>query len=333
MPTAIGKKKSKISSVADIRLNGMIDLEDADPDIPIGPNGKPQDSYFRHWPLERRIEKYNEFNQKFDLRIDPDLVEGFSHRLHWDEHPAVWRLRDADLSLEDRIAVTIHFSFSNEKWTNFTTILDHGWDALHDLFANERAARSDLFQIYYPKGTNVREWLIEAPRKIAKVVAPIVAEFDRPLTMMEYAKIQERVLKEQFGFRSALYPCKNTARYLAMPRPDLVDPNSVLIGGTGHFRGMMYVFGPPNIDGKLKYSIGSNGEFVPENKYTKLWIERMETLMNHSDDPIHTHKFLNHEDQLCWFSKFVERKYGHKPPAKNYPRIWIFPDDFSLRVQ
>jgi len=332
MPTTTYKKKSEISPTSDIRLSGLIDLEDADPDIIIGTNGKPQDSYFRHWPLERRIEKYNEFNRKFDRREDPDLVEGFSHRLHWDEHPAVWRLRDADLSLENRIAITIHWSFSNEKWTNLLTLLDHGWDALEGLFATERHARSDLFQIYYPKGTIVRDWLITEPRKIAKVLAPLMEEFERPLSMMEFAKMMEKVLKEQWGFRGPLYPCKNTARYLAMPRPDLVDPNSVLIGGTGHFRGMMYVFGPPNIDGKLTYSIGANGEFVPENKYTHIWVERMEMLMNHPNDAIQRQHWLNHEDNLCWFSKFVERKFGHKPPARSFPRIWMFPDDFSLKV-
>jgi hypothetical protein len=322
----------KLASTTKSITDGFIDLEDTDPNIPIGSNGKPQGSYFEHWPLERRIEKYNEFNRKFDLRVDPDLVEGFSHRLHWDEHPAVWRLRDADLTLEERIAVTIHWSFSNEKWTNLLTILDHGWDALDGLFTTERHARSDLFQIYYPKGTNVKQWLIDAPRQIAKDVAPIVAKYDRPLTMMEYAKIQEKVLKEKYGFRGPLYPCKNTARYLAMPCPHLVDPDSVLIGGTGHFRGMMYVFGPPNIDGRLKYSIGKMGEFLPENSYTEMWIDRMNILINHPGDPIHTHKFLNHEDQLCWFSKFVERKHGHKPPAKEFPRVWMFPDDFSLKV-
>lgn len=258
-------------------------------------------------------------------------MEGFSHRLHWDEHPAVWRLRDAELSLEERIAVTIHFSFSNEKWTNLTTILDHGWDSLSQLFETERHARSDLFQIYYPKGTSVKEWLVNEPRKIAKVMAPIVAKYDRPLTMMEYAKIQEKVLKEQFGFRSALYPSKNTARYLAMPRPDLVDPNTELVGGTGHHAGMMYLFGPPNLGSKISYEIGPNGEFVPTSKGGHEWIERMNILMNHLGDPINKHKFLNHEDQLCWFAKFVERKHGHKPPARIFPRIWIFPDDFSLR--
>jgi hypothetical protein len=116
-----------------------------------------------------------------------------------------------------------------------------------------------------------------------------------------------------------------------MPRPNLVDPNSVLVGGTGHFRGMMYVFGPPNIDGKLKYSIGEGGEFVPENQFTNLWLEQMNTLISHSGNPIQRHQWLNTEDQACWFSKFVERRMGHKPPARNFPRIWMFPDDFSLR--
>lgn len=330
LPTTSSSPKQ--ASTATNITDGFIALGDTDPNIPIGSNGKPQDSYFRHWPLERRIEKYNEFNRKFDLRVDPDLVDGFSHRLHWDEHPAVWRLRDADLTLEERIAITIHWSFSNEKWTNLVTLLDHGWDALEDLFATERHARSDLFQVYYKKGTVVRDWLIHEPRKIAKAIAPIVAKYDRPLTMMEYAKIQEKVLKEEWGFRGPMYPCKNTARYLAMPCPHLVDPDSVLIGGTGHFRGLMYIFGPPNIDGKLRYSIGKSGEFFAENRYTEMWMDQMNTLISHPGNPVRRHQWLNAEDQTCWFSKFVERKHGHKPPAKNFPRIWMFPDDFSLKV-
>jgi len=309
----------------------LINLEDTDPNIPLGKNGKPQDTYFRHWSLERRLAKFNEFSCKFDLREDPDLVDGFSHRLHWAEHPAVWRLRDADLSLEERIALTIHWSFSNEKWTNFLTILEKGWDSLEDLFEEERVARNDLFQVYYPKGTKVRQWLIETPRLIAKEMVSAFTGLNRPMTMMEYAKIQEKVLKDKFGFRSALYPSKNTARYLAMPRPDLVDPESVLIGGTGHFRGMMYVFGPPNIDGKLKYSIGSTGEFIADNKHTHNWMEQMQTLAEYPGNPRKYHMWLNLEDTACWFSKFVERKHGNKPPAKTFPRIWMFPEDFSLK--
>jgi hypothetical protein len=203
---------------------------------------------------------------------------------------------------------------------------------LRDLFATERHARSDLFQIYYPKGTIVKEWLVTEPPKIAKILAPIVEAYDRPLSMMEFAKIQERVLKDHFGFRSPLYPSKNTARYIAMPRPDLVDPDSILVGGTGHFRGMMYVFGPPNLDGKLKYKIDSLGQFIPQNKHTAVWVSNMEAVINYPGDPIHTHKWLNHEDNFCWFSKFVERKHGHKPSARTFPRIWIFPNDFSLRA-
>jgi hypothetical protein len=298
---------------------------------PIGKNGKPQDSYFRHWSLERRIEKYMEFIEKFDRREDPDLVEGFSHRLHWAEHPAVWRLREENLSLEERIAVTIHWSFSNEKWTNLLTILDKGWDALKPLFEEERCARSDLFQVYYTKGTKVKEWLIEEPRKIAKEVAPYFDGLNRPMTIMEYAKIQEHILKTKFGFRSCLYPSKNTARYLAMPCPHIVDPESIIIGGTGHFRGLMYIFGAPNLDGKLKYHIGPDGAFIADNKHTYNWIHQMNTLISWRNNPLQYQKWLCTEDTTCWFSKFVERKHGDKPQPRKFPRIWMFPDDFSLK--
>ena len=157
-------------------------------------------------------------------------------------------------------------------------ILEKGWDTLPELFEQERCSRSDLFQIYYSKGTKVKEWLVEKPRQISKDLLPMFEGKNRPLTIMEFAKNMETVLKQKYNFRSCLYPCKNVARYIGMSHPHLVDPESIIIGGTGHFRGLMYIFGTPNLDGKLKYHIDSQGEFIPDNKHTLTWMEQMDTL-------------------------------------------------------
>ena len=148
--------------------------------------------------------------------------------------------------------------------------------------------------------------------------------------MMEFAKILEKYFKEHQNFRSPLYPCKNTARYVAMSRPDLVDPESILFGGTGHFDGMMQIFGGPNLNGKVKYSIDKDGQFIAENKYAEMWIEQMNILANHPNNPMTSQKMLNVEDKTCFFYKHIAISHDIKSPTKRIPYTWIFDGAFNL---
>ena len=109
----------------------------------------------------------------------------FSHRLHWHEHPYCDEMRDVD-DLHKRIWYTMVFSFSNEHWLTFRTLRDHGVEAVKKRFETERHARSDLFQIYYPKGTKVKDWLVEVPQQIAEDCYTIL-QSNRKLKMMELA--------------------------------------------------------------------------------------------------------------------------------------------------
>jgi hypothetical protein len=285
----------------------------------------------RNWTQEERFEKFFEFLDKFDKREDPllrDEYQIFSHRRSWADNPFTHRFRDVDMTLAEKIALTVHFSFSNEKWVNVVTIQEKGWDALPPLFEEERASRSDLFQIYYKKGTIVKDWLVTEPPKIGEVLAPMMTS---RFTMMEFAKMMESVLKEQWGFRSPLYPCKNTARYLAMTWPELVDPSTTLYGGTGHFDGLQQIFGPPYLNGKVQYSIDKDGLFVPENNYAKMWLQQMEILTSRYPH-VSPHPWLDMEDKTCFFYKHIAISHGIKSPTKRIPRNWIVPDDFSFKV-
>lgn len=286
----------------------------------------------RCWTQQERLDKFCEFLDKFDAREDPllrDEYQIFSHRRSWADNPFTFYFRDKDLSMEDRLALTLHFSFSNEKWTNIVSIYEKGWDSLYDLFEEERAARSDLFQIYHVKGTIVRDWLITEPRKIAKRLDKVSSE--KRWTMMGWAKMAEAVLKEEWGFRSPLYPCKNAARYLAMTWPEMIEPTSVLYGGTGHFDGLMQIFGEPYLNGKVKYSVDEYGEFVPENKHAQSWLNQMERLVAEYPD-ISPNPWLDFEDKTCFFYKHIAISHGIKKPTKSIPREWIVPDDFSFEV-
>jgi hypothetical protein len=299
-------------------------------------NGKPTDSWMKDWTQEERFDKFFEWCQAFDKREDKLLKEDyqiFSHRLHWHEHPFV----DVMQSITDnkmRLFYTLIFSFSNEHWGTLMSLMNDGIDVTRERFKTQRHARNDLFQIYYPKGTNVKDWLIDGPMKAAEDMHTILdepAKMGRPFTMMEFAKRLEAYFKEHQNFRSPLYPCKNTARYMAFAYPHLVDPESVLFGGTGHFDGMQQIFGGTNLNGKVKYEIGLNGEFTATNKYGIMWLEQMNLLANDIRNPMTVQKMLNVEDKTCFFYKHIAISHGVKSPTKRIPYTWIFPQEFSLK--
>ena len=297
---------------------------------------KPKDSWMKDWSQEDRLDKFFEFCRVFDDRQDPllrDEYQIFSHRLHWDEHPYCYQFKEIDSNIY-RMFYTLVFSFTNEHWGTITKLKQEGREATRKHFETHRHARNDLFQIYYPKNTIVKDWLLDGLWKAANETKYLLDEVEqgekRPYTMMEFAKKLEAYFKEHQGFRSPLYPCKNTARYVAMTWPHLVDPESVLFGGTGHFDGMHQIFGGVNVNGKVKYDIGINGEFIPQNRYADLWLEQMDTLAKHPKNPMVRQRWLNCEDKTCFFWKRVAIHHGEKKPTKNIPYGWIFPTDFNL---
>jgi len=157
---------------------------------------KPKESWMKNWTQEQRTEKFFEFCRAYDQREDSLLknnYQQFSHRLHWDECPFVYlitRINDPKLILN----ACLLFSFTNEHWQTFQTWYDHGPNGLRERFKNNRACRSDLFQIYYPKGTIVTDWLVKIPSIAANDLKDTLVSLKRPYSMMEYAKILNKYL-------------------------------------------------------------------------------------------------------------------------------------------
>jgi hypothetical protein len=116
-----------------------------------------------------------------------------------------------------------------------------------------------------------------------------------------------------------------------MAYPHLVDPETPLYGGTGHFQGLQQIFSGSYLNGKVKYSIGKDGEFIAENKYAETWLEQMEKLVNDPRNPMTSQKWLNIEDKTCFFYKHIAITHGVKSPTKRIPYTWIFPETFSLK--
>jgi hypothetical protein len=282
--------------------------------VPMPPlkNGKPTMSWMRLWSQEQRTEKFFEFCRAYNKREDSllrDNYQQFSHRLHWDECPFV----DEVSHIENPRQVLhdcILFSFTNEKWDTYKAsqrgMLSEYVKEGHTM------SRHDLFQIYYPKGTNVATWLQIAPWIVADALYRKL-NVNTPHTMMEFARILDDYFVEFLGFRSALYACKNVARHVAMTHPEWVDPDSFLHGGTGFFDGLLQVF-----------------DYKPKD-HDILWTH-MSYLKSHRLNPIEKHQFLNIEDKLCFFYKHIAMRQGIKKQTKQIPYEWVYPTNWSLKT-
>ena len=295
-------------------------------------NGKPTRSWMWKWTQDERLEKFFEFCREFDKREDRllrDDYQIFSHRLHWHEHPFVDLMKNVSDPV-DRLYYALVFSFTNEHWRNLTYLINHGEEFMREHFKYNRHARSDLFQIYYPKDTNVKEWLLTGPLKAAKALHHHL-ENGKRYTMMGFAKVLEAHFKKEQNFRSPLYPCKNAARYLAMSFPHLIDPESVLFGGTGHFDGMHQIFDGKYLNGKVKYEIDADGEFIVKNAQGVEWLRQMKVLCEDRRNPMTCQKMLNVEDKSCFLWKHIAISHEVKNPTKRIPYTWIFPKDFFLK--
>jgi len=304
-------------------------------DVEYDERGKPKQSWMKDWTQEERTEKFFEFCREYDLRRDSllrDNYQQFSHRLHWHECPFVDEVKEI-LNSQIVLEACLIFSFTNEHWQTFRTWRSGGADAMRHRFLIERHARSDLFQIYYPKNTNVKEWLCNVPKDfVEKNSKKIFTSRNRPYTMMELAKILNEIFVKDYGFRNAMYPCKNAARHIAMSHPEWADPDSFLHGGTGYFDGLSQLFNCPNLMSKSKYKIDEYGEYIALNDAAKMQVEHMNYLKTHSSNPIHTHQYLNLEDKLCFFYKHIAITQGVKPTTKQILYDWVYPNNWSLKT-
>jgi len=83
---------------------------------------------------------------------------------------------------------------------------------------------------------------------------------------------------------------------------------------------------------KVKYEVSEDGSYISANKSCQQFMDMMIYLYNHSDNPIHTHKFLNLEDKLCFFYKHIAITNGIKHTTKQIPYDWVYPKNWSLRT-
>ena len=293
---------------------------------------KPKESWMKNWTQKQRTAKFFDFCVAYDKREDSllkDNYQQFSHRLHWHECPFV----DEVSKIKDPLTVLnacVLFSFTNEHWQTYLAWKNN---ALKErMESNVRHARSDLFQIYYPKGTDVKKWLMTGPSRCAESMHNLLGSKNRPYTMMEFAKLLNTHFVDDQGFKNAMYPCKNAARHVAMSHPEWVDPESFLHGGTGFFDGLSQVLACPNYMSKAQYQIDENGQYIPTNKAGHEFVQHMKYLVEHPLNPIKKQKYLNVEDKLCMYYKHLAIRNGVKQQTKQIPYEWVYPSNWSLKT-
>ncbi len=290
-----------------------------------------------HLDIEERVACYFRFLRAWDKREDPllrDVVQQFSHRLHWDEHPFIDYVRQVDDPFM-WMWQTLLFSFTNEKWDTFMALWAGGEDELRARLEDEdyRPARSDLFQIYYPKGTKTRQWLVDGTKKAAREMCYHIVHPNRPMGIMNLAYKMRDYFQEKQGFTNALYPCKNFSRYLAMAFPEIVDPESYVHPGTGSFRGLHQIFGGKYLMSSAKYDVDyTDGSFIALNNDGFILYEQLSFLQNHPDNPVQRQNLINHEDKCCFFAKHLMMHAGIQKPTMNIPYGAMFPTNWSIRT-
>jgi hypothetical protein len=298
---------------------------------PILKNGKVSNVLMAPMTVDERLDKFMEFLHAWDRRED-ELLAGnpqqFSHRLHWDEMPWVDEMsKEEDLRI--LIRDTLIWSFSNEHWQTFRAVRDGGLDAMEERIDTERHARSDLYQIFYPKGTNVKEWLLESPDEISRDLQEQCIPTLRPgvrHSIMSLAYTVEDLLKSRYRFRNCMYPLKNFARHIAMARPDLVDPETWVTPGTLSYYGVWQIFGGRNLFGKAKFDREG-----PLNKDAYTLLGQFARIMAHKDYPIERHHNVNVEDKCCFFAKHLFINHGVKKTTPPIPYDWVYPLEFNLK--
>mgnify|MGYP003142014649 CR=1 FL=1 len=152
----------------------------------------------------------------------------------------------------------------------------------------------------------------------------------RKYTIMELTRIIDESYKK-LGFIKWGYMAKNTARYLAMTYPQIICPESIVLGGPGHYAGLSFIFNYKPIASGIKIKARlENGNLIPNDDFkTGIWFIMMGILFSETKHIYKRQNFLNNEDKVCFFYKYKLLQKGKRKTLKFKKNI-IFPNWFKL---
>lgn len=288
--------------------------------------------------VKNNIEQYILFLENYDTRKDVYIANNphlFSHRLHWDEHPFCYEIRKKyDINSIENIKKILEtclvFSFSNEHYQTFINFMQYGNDYFK---TNNVFCRSDLYELYLPRNMKMKEAFIECQLNTDNLAKRIYKRYKkRKYTIMELTRILDENYKKK-GYIRWGYIAKNACRYFAMSYPDIVDPESQVTGGPGHYEGLAYIFQYPQIRHGIKITARlENGNLIPDrNNLIGDWFSMMGYLQSETKNIFKRHNWLNNEDKVCFFNKYINLKKGYRQvKRKNIDMKNIIGNNFVL---
>ena len=274
-----------------------------------------------------RINAFFDFLEMWDVRDDKWLSEQehqFSHRLHWNEAPFFQQIREyaSEHTIDDAINLLLIFCFTVEN----NELYDHLRKVHPSRFRYEilnwphPIQRSDLFQLWLPKGCKLRELLVNDVDVIASWMTGYIDGFTSDglrLSMMEAKKSLQGIVSERTGWTRCSYAVKNAVRHIAMAFPSLIDPDGYIKPGTGSYQGFRQVFAGPFLMSKSDELIQAQFTAIRHHPRANIF----ECQHN-----------INIEDKMCFFFKWLGFESGYRKPkfAPKRPQM-IIQEGFSLK--
>ena len=213
----------------------------------------------------------------------------------------------ANHPIADRIAFGAIHSYLGEHDQLVEFGLRNGIDVMWSEYGAGRfkAVRSDLFQIFWAKGTDVRTWATSELRHV--VIPRLIHEYyeyasapHRP-TIMEASTRFYRWMQENTSQKRMKYSTNDYWLDLSITNPEAIDPESYLIPGPGCRRGLEWTF----------------NERLPTGKRRDAEVlRRYDAIKAHSEYPLkHTH-YSRIEAQVCYANK-------HRQMTEQLGKPWM----------
>ena len=273
---------------------------------------------------EERIETFFRFLKAYDERKDSILAENphiFSHRLHWHENDFYFE-RIKEKTFEEALEITFIYSFSGENNNLLNFMLENGLEKTRNFIRNtsNKVQRGDLYQMWLPKGKHILRYILtEIAPKVRKDLINKIVSRKSIFDIMEFTEeIKKSIQYYLPSYKRPKYPSKNMARHIAMSFNTIINPSTFVRPGTGSYRGFQQIFGGKNL-------------IMKDDRLIKKQFEKL--IRADKNCLITRHKYINFEDKVCFFFKYLTIASGwidpHNCPDSDKLSI-ILPDGFSL---
>ena len=283
--------------------------------------------------LDYRKQSFYNFCDAWDKRENKWLQQQphvFSHRLHWHELPVFEELNKyrAKHDLVSALHLCLLYCFTVENNKLFGHLKDLSTNEFGDFISDykEPLQRMDLFQLWLPsnnldvmgKGI-LRQILIRDLPVIAQRFHDELRKQNSVMGMMPAKDLLVSIVQDVSGWKRCSYACKNAVRHVAMAFNELVDPESYVRPGTGSYQGFQQVFGGKFLMSKPDEAIQEQFKILADDE--------------RADKLFYAQKWLNIEDKICFFFKWLGFESGFRTPPRppKNPDMVFPPHPFTFK--